>query len=103
MLSNPVLLLILLIFLVAGAISLHGSNKKQDWPRWRGPNGDGISTETDWNPEAFKDDPKIVWKTNIGGGHSNVAIKGKYLYTVGAAKGKDVVYCLDVKSGEEIW
>ena len=31
-----------------------------DWPRWRGPNGDGISIETDWDPEALSGGPRIL-------------------------------------------
>jgi hypothetical protein len=30
------------------------------WPRWRGPNGDGISTETGWNPKALKGGAKVA-------------------------------------------
>jgi outer membrane protein assembly factor BamB len=76
-----------------------------DWPRWRGPNGDGISMETDWDPEALKDSPRILWKIKVGMGHSNMAIKGKYIYTLGY-KGRnreDAVYCLNTNTGEEIW
>ena len=76
-----------------------------DWPRWRGPNGDGISMETNWNPEALAEGPKILWKADIGLGHSNVAIKGKYLYTMGYKSGtaEDTVYCLKVKNGKKVW
>ena len=70
-----------------------------DWPRWRGPNGDGISMETDWDPEALARGPKIIWKVNVGMGHSNFAIKENRLYTIGI-KG---VYCLNAETGEEIW
>ena len=76
-----------------------------DWPRWRGPNGDGISMETEWDPKALKEGPKILWKTKVGMGHSNIAIKGKYIYTMGY-KGRekgDHVYCLNIDTGEEIW
>jgi len=74
-----------------------------DWPRWRGPNGDGISVETDWNPETLSDGLKVVWKTNVGIGYSNMAIKGKYLYTMGNNYKDDIVYCLNVENGEEDW
>ena len=63
-----------------------------DWPRWRGPNGDGISMETGWDPEALEGGPKIVWKTNVGIGYSNAVIKGKYLYTMGNEDGEDNIY-----------
>jgi outer membrane protein assembly factor BamB len=74
-----------------------------DWPRWRGPNGDGISMESGWNPEALEGGPKIVWKTNVGSGYSNVAIKGKYLYTMGNEDEEDIIYCLHSETGKEVW
>lgn len=74
-----------------------------DWPRWRGPNGDGISKETDWNPEALAQNSKILWKADIGLGHSNVVIKNNLLYTMGQIGGENIVFCLNAETGEEIW
>ena len=74
-----------------------------DWPLWRGPNRDGISAETQWNPAALAGTPVFVWKINVGNGHSAVAIKGERLYTLGNKSGKDYVYCLEVQTGKEIW
>jgi len=36
-----------------------------DWPRWRGPNGNSISTESQWDPNALAPDPKILWRAMI--------------------------------------
>jgi hypothetical protein len=58
--SNTVVFLVLVVFGVTAPLNVDGKTKEADWPRWRGPNGDGISTETDWDPEAFKGGPKIV-------------------------------------------
>jgi outer membrane protein assembly factor BamB len=74
-----------------------------DWPRWRGPNGDGISTETDWDPESLAGGPKILWKVDLGTGHSNVAIKDNRLYTMGIQSRKTVILCLNAETGEEVW
>jgi len=74
-----------------------------DWPRWRGPEGNGISTETEWNPEALLQGPRIVWKVNVGIGYSCIAIKGSSLYTMGNRKGQDTVYCLDATTGRMVW
>lgn len=54
-----------------------------DWPGWRGPNGDGISNETDWDPEALAEGAEILWKVDLGMGYSNVAINDNRLYTMG--------------------
>jgi outer membrane protein assembly factor BamB len=75
------------------------SAEDNGWPRWRGPNGDGISMETDWNPEALNGGAKVLWRLETGYGYSNVSIRGNRLYTIGI-KG---VYCLNAETGEEIW
>lgn len=69
------------------------------WPRWRRPTGDGIYYETDWNPAALADGPKILCKADVGEGHSNVAIKDNRLYTTGMMG----IVCLNAETGEEIW
>ena len=74
-----------------------------DWPRWRGPNGDGISMETDWDPAALAGGPKILWKVDVGTGYSNVAIKDNRLYTMGLKSREWVVFCLNAKTGKKIW
>jgi outer membrane protein assembly factor BamB len=76
-----------------------------DWPRWRGPNGDGISRETDWNPRALENGPPILWRVDIGFGFSNVTIQGNRLYTVGydADALQNIVWCLDAKTGQMVW
>ena len=81
-----------------------------DWPRWRGPNADGISLETGWNPEALNN-LNILWETNVGNGFSSVSISGDRLYTMGnklVVSGEDTtindfVYCLNPETGDEIW
>lgn len=72
------------------------------WPQWRGPNLDGISTETDWSSEGKE---KNLWFTNVGIGYSTVSIADGRLYTVGHDKeaGEDTIYCLDAKTGVDIW
>ena len=80
-----------------------GVSDASDWARWRGPEGNGISTETDWKPQSLAGAIRIKWKTNLGVGHSSVSIAGKRLYTMGNVGGSDVVYCLDAETGKLIW
>jgi len=75
----------------------------KDWPRWRGPNADGISTDSDWAPTALQAEPVVVWQANVGRGWSSVTIEGRRLYTMGNKSDKDVVYCLDGGAGLEVW
>ena len=91
--------------------SMLGTALSGDWLCWRGPNGDGISSESNWNAEALKNDPKVVWETNLGRGHSAVVVQGNRLYTMGNrvimtnkdTTHVDLVFCLDTKTGNEVW
>jgi outer membrane protein assembly factor BamB len=74
-----------------------------DWSRWRGPDGNGISKESDWKPQALAPAPKIAWRNNVGSGHSSVLVVGKRLYTMGNVGGKDFFYCLETEKGRLIW
>jgi hypothetical protein len=78
-----------------------------DWTAWRGPDGNGISKENAWNPKAVERASSVLWSTNVGAGHSTVAVKDSLLYTMGdrqtaggaAGTYEEVVYCLDALSG----
>ncbi len=77
------------------------ASQSEEWPQWRGPNRDGISTEA-LNPEG-KTEP--VWQARVGIGYASVVIKNGLLYTIGHDKEKqqDTVFCFDAKNGKEIW
>ncbi len=92
----------LIITLFLCGLVFTNSLYSQDWPKWRGLNGNSIVQETNWNPQALKN-PKILWEQNVGDGFSTVTVVGDYLYTMGNVKKKDVIFCLDRKTGKEIW
>ena len=87
------------------------SAKAADWPRWRGPRGDGVSTETGWSPQALSGSPDLLWQVKMGMGHSSVSVQGDYVYSMGSqtviADGDttftDIIFCLDANTGKEIW
>jgi outer membrane protein assembly factor BamB len=92
------LLLALSIGLVAAVAA--SSQKAPGWPQWRGPNGDGVSAETGWNPAALK----VLWKAEIGYGYSNVVIQDGRVYAMGAVPRKGLVFtCLDAVTGTVLW
>lgn len=73
-----------------------------DWPQFRGPNLDGISSETGFKKEWTGPIPR-VWEREIGAAFSSFACVGDRVFTGGTADGKQVVYCLDADSGKTIW
>ncbi|MBI3858273.1 MAG: PQQ-binding-like beta-propeller repeat protein [Planctomycetes bacterium] len=84
-------------------LAAFGSSPASDWSRWRGPDGSGISAESDWRPQALSPAPKVKWRMNLGVGHSSMCIAGKRLYTMGNVGGSDSVYCLDAETGKPGW
>ncbi len=87
--------------------SVH-STSAADWPQWRGPNRDGISTEKGLLKAWPKDGPKLAWKVNLGGvGYSSPVVVGDRLFVTAAEdddKGlKEFAVCLNTKDGTEVW
>jgi outer membrane protein assembly factor BamB len=77
--------------------------KAADWPQWRGPRRDGISSETGWLTRWPGLGPKRLWTAQVGEGFSSVAVTGGRLYTMGNASGRDTVYCLAAGTGRPVW
>ncbi len=87
-------------FLQASALA----GPSSDWPQWRGPLRDGVSTETgllaSW-PEAG---PALVWEaTGLGGGYGVPALKDGVLYGSGYRGEDEVVWAIDATTGKERW
>ncbi|SVA56302.1 uncharacterized protein METZ01_LOCUS109156, partial [marine metagenome] len=66
--------LVLFFFFVAGLI------QAENWPGWRGPNGDGTSPEKGI-PVKWSGTENIAWKVTIpGNGHSSPVVWGNRVF-----------------------
>lgn len=74
-----------------------------DWPRFRGPGGDGVSTETGFLKQWPEGGPKVVWRTDLGGGYSGISVAAGRVYTMFADGADEFVICLAADSGREVW
>jgi outer membrane protein assembly factor BamB len=75
-----------------------------DWPKFRGPNGDGVSSTSGLLKEWPQGGPPIVWKSEpIGSGFSSVSMAGKRIFTMGDDKGSSWVFALDRATGKKEW
>lgn len=73
-----------------------------DWPRFRGPNGDGVSDAKEL-PVKFNAKENMVWRVEVPGGTSSpIHVSGR-LYLTGFEKEQRLVMSLDAKTGREIW
>lgn len=84
-------------FLVAVALPLHA-----DWPNFRGPSHDGISTDTGFETVWKKPIPR-VWDRKIGPAFSSFAVAAGRAYTCGTTDKQQVILCLNAETGELIW
>ena len=92
MLARRVLFLTLCISLWAATAT------SADWPFYLGANRDNTSADKNlklWSGES----PKVLWKKNVGAGHSCMTVAGKQLYT----QGEGAVWCLNTETGDLVW
>ena len=74
-----------------------------DWPNWRGPDLNGISKETDWDPARLAK-REVAWEAKVGMGYSAVAVANGKVYTTGNFnKDTDRIVCFDEATGKELW
>ena len=75
-----------------------------DWPQWRGPNRDDLSTEKGLLKEWPAGGPPLVWKAaGLGAGHAGVSVVGTNVFTMGDKSGSGFAVALDRTSGKLVW
>jgi outer membrane protein assembly factor BamB len=74
-----------------------------DWPCWRGPDRNGISTEKGWQTQWPAEGPKQLWKASVGTGFSSFSVSDGRVYTMGNTADTDRVFCLEAATGRKIW
>ena len=78
---------------------------KRNWPRFRGPEGSGVSPFTNAPREwDVKTGAGIIWKVPVPAPGFNSPITwGERVFFSGGNASKREVFCLDAKTGQTIW
>lgn len=95
----------ILLLVVAQAAIVRNQACAEDWPRWRGPRGDG-TWQAPEIPDTFPSGgPPIVWRQPIGPGYSGISVAHGRVYTLDRPNdsAQERIVALDVKSGELLW
>jgi outer membrane protein assembly factor BamB len=75
-----------------------------DWPQWRGPGRDDVSTESGLLKKWPENGPPQVWVSRDAGlGYAGVAIQDGVLYTMGAEGDTEFAIAIDTSNGRQIW
>ena len=87
------------------ALLAAASASASDWPRWRGPTGDGR-----WNPsgvpaDVARQEPERLWTTEVGGGYSGITIANGRVHLMDRPKGEAIerLLCFDAATGKSLW
>jgi outer membrane protein assembly factor BamB len=91
------------LIICAVAFCFCGTAGAADWPHYRGPNYDGVSSETGWSATWPASGPKVLWEREIGIGFATMSVSNGRLYATGNIDDHDILYCLDADTGKEIW
>jgi outer membrane protein assembly factor BamB len=76
-----------------------------DWPQFRGPARDNISTETGLLKSWPATGPKVLWKVPVCEGYAGASIRdGRvYMNDYDATKKEHVVRCISLADGKDLW
>ena len=103
---NPFFTRLILPLLSLGfGLVLPRAARAADWPQWRGPHRDGISSETGLLKEWPKEGPKLLWKIGeAGSGYSTPAVVAERVYLLGNEGLEDEsVRAFSAKDGKRLW
>ncbi len=91
---------------LAGVLVASGAfTRAENWPGWRGPRGDGTSSETNL-PVQWSAASNVLWKVALPGtAHASPIVWQDRVFTVTALPESEerVLLCLDTKDGSTRW
>lgn len=91
------------LYLIASALAINV--RAENWPGWRGPRGDGSSTEQNI-PTRWSETENLAWKVPVPGtGHSSPIVWGDriFLTTCIEEEQRRELLCIDRTSGRTLW
>jgi outer membrane protein assembly factor BamB len=83
-------------------LTLSLSLSAEDWNRFRGPNGAGVSTHTGF-PVEFGPGNNVVWRTPVRPGKSSPVLTEKYIFLTSYEDEKLYTECFDRATGKRLW
>jgi outer membrane protein assembly factor BamB len=95
-----------LLFVIALGVAVWSASAATDptWPQWRGPNRNGLSSDTGLLKQWPSGGPPQTWAANgLGSGYGSVSLTVDRVFVQGARGRQSVVNVLDRANGRGIW
>ena len=74
----------------------------EDWTRFRGPNGSGVSKDRGFTVE-FGKEKNVIWRTAVRAGKSSPVLTERHIFLTGFEKEKLFTQCFDRETGKLVW
>ena len=74
----------------------------EDWTRFRGPNGSGVSKDSGF-PVEFDKTRNLIWRTPVRAGKSSPVLSEHHVFITGFEKEKLFTECFDRLTGKLLW
>ena len=87
-----------LLFLAGAALG----QEPTVWPRFRGPNGSGVSQDRGF-PVVFGKGKNVAWRTPVRPGKSSPILTRTQIFLTASDQGKLYTQCFNRKSGKLLW
>jgi outer membrane protein assembly factor BamB len=74
-----------------------------DWPRWRGPEGNGHVPENRPVPEKLPEEPEVLWRMPVKEGLASPVVAGGKLFYFDARDGMETLHAMHPETREKYW
>ena len=71
----------------------------EEWTRFRGPNGSGVSNDTGF-PTEFGKEKNLLWRTPVRPGKSSPVLTQRHIFLTAFENGKLFTQCFDRETGK---
>ncbi len=93
----------ILVVAICVVLATAGSARAENWPQWRGPSANGISSETNL-PVQWSATENITWKLPLPTwSGSTPIIWGEHIFLNVAENGSLFLWAVDRTKGEPLW
>jgi outer membrane protein assembly factor BamB len=81
---------------------LSSIGQAEEWSRFRGPNGSGVSKDAGF-PAEFGRERNAIWRTPVHPGKSSPILTDRHIFLTAYDSGKLLTQCYDRKTGKLLW